>query len=90
MDNELINAIYSGNISEIKRLLSEGVDINVYNERALRIACALGEFDIIKLLVEHGAEITEQVIERSIRHGKIEVTNYLNNQLLLEKINDFS
>jgi ankyrin repeat protein len=85
----LQTAIELGNISEIKRLLSEGADINAENELALRKACYYGHLDVVKLLLENGAKIDDAVRWSKLwRHT--ELVDYLTKQMLLEKLNGLS
>jgi ankyrin repeat protein len=91
----LINAVYRSNLNQVKRLLSEGADVHIENDRALRIACSFGDFKIVKLLVEHGANINV-VDENKVSiwmmpsNKNNEIKTYLNKQMLLNKINEYS
>jgi ankyrin repeat protein len=89
----LINAVYRGNLEEVKKLLSEGADVHAMNDDALRTACSFGRLDIVKLLVEHGANINilddYQVTWRGLSNINNEIKTYLNKQLLLKKLNEY-
>ncbi len=55
----LHGAVASGNIDEVKRLISEGADINAKNEDGrtpLHLAANRGPGDLIEFLVSHGAD----------------------------------
>lgn len=57
---ELIWAASTGDISEIKRTIALGVDINkgdYDNRTALHLAAAEGHYDVIKYLIDKGANI---------------------------------
>jgi hypothetical protein len=58
----LVRAAYNENIAEVKRLLEEGTDVNQTERRyigrtALHMAAAKGNYDMVKLLLEHGATV---------------------------------
>jgi ankyrin repeat protein len=82
-------AIELGNISEIKRLLSEGTDINADNHKAIRYACYINDLEVIKLLLENGANI-DKARKWSKIWGRTELVDYLTKQMLIEKLNDIT
>ncbi|MFC1781263.1 ankyrin repeat domain-containing protein [Planctomycetota bacterium] len=56
----LVGAISSGDIEEIKRLISEGVDLNVtsgLNQSPLHMAIERGNKEVVELLIENGADV---------------------------------
>jgi ankyrin repeat protein len=60
IDLELIEAAKENNLSEVRRLLSEGADVNVKDRHGgtpLHWACSYGHVQVFKELVEHGADI---------------------------------
>jgi ankyrin repeat protein len=88
----LNTAIRSSNLEEVKRLLSEGATKYEKNE-ALRISCVLGHLEIVKLLIENGANVHghsnyDEPLSCAIYYNKTEIITYLKNMMLLEKIND--
>ena len=60
--DELLHAVDNGNLTEVKRLLDAGVDINhqSYNGSALLNAVYDGHIEIIELLIEAGADLNLQ------------------------------
>ena len=57
---QLQDAARKGDAAAVKRLLDEGVDVNTkfrYNTTALFFACDAGHIDVVKVLLEHGAEV---------------------------------
>ncbi|MCL5277841.1 MAG: ankyrin repeat domain-containing protein [Deltaproteobacteria bacterium] len=54
---ELIQAIYENNIERVSSLIAMGEDVNAVNyfKTALGVASGEGHTDIVKLLIEHGA-----------------------------------
>lgn len=58
-DTPLIKSLYAHNIPEAIRLINEGADVNVRDtqlrEPALVLAIELGDIQLIKLLLAHGA-----------------------------------
>ena len=84
----LITAISRENLEEVKRLLSEGADVHVANDNALELAVYNGNIEIVKLLVAHGANIHLNSVGWAEFNGDLELTEFLNNKLLLLKIND--
>jgi ankyrin repeat protein len=59
LDSRLVTAAIDGRISEVRRLLEEGVDINAMTSRgtALSAAARVGHDCIVRLLVRHGADV---------------------------------
>jgi glutaminase len=54
-----------GELSEVQRLIDSGVDVRLgdYDRRtALHIACSEGHHDVVKLLLQKGAQVS--VIDR--------------------------
>jgi hypothetical protein len=97
MQNKLVDAIFMGSLKEVKRLLIEGADVHAGNDRALLNACITGNLGIVKLLVAYGANIHAHGVHNLIsytrnynKNGYLEVLEYLNKQLILEKINELS
>jgi outer membrane protein assembly factor BamB len=59
-EETLWNAARSGDLETIKKLVAAGVDVNAktkYNATALAYACDKGHVDIVRYLLEHGAEV---------------------------------
>ncbi|KAL7304469.1 hypothetical protein TKK_0003263 [Trichogramma kaykai] len=54
----LHGACFSGDVEAVKRLVSQGVDVNVnsYTCSPLHIACKYRRVDVVKFLLENGAE----------------------------------
>ena len=81
------NAIKQGNSEEVKRLVKSGVDVNgrVTEELSLlHLAAQFGSLDIVKHLVEHGAEVTneddscrETVLHSACRGGSDAIVKYI-------------
>ncbi len=66
---DLFNAASAGNIQQIGKLLSEGLDVNVSNserETALHMAAARGHFETVMFLVRNGAYVNAQTIKNWI------------------------
>jgi|GEM_PF-2515223 len=64
LNKQLLGAAQNGNLAQVKELLkNEFVDVNcidisnIYDHTSLSYACAAGHFEIVKLLVEHKANI---------------------------------
>ena len=55
--NLLIKAVQYNQIDSIEKLLSFGIDIHYQNDVALKLTAAANYLDIVKLLVEKGADI---------------------------------
>lgn len=77
---ELGNAATCGDLKEVKRLISSGVNVMGASCMALQYACQFGYPEIVKCLVEAGADITvsyNQPIRMSARNGHLEIVKYL-------------
>jgi ankyrin repeat protein len=61
IDEEIIEAAEENNLPEVRRLLSVGADVNAknnyYGETPLHRASCQGHVQVVKALLEHGAEI---------------------------------
>ena len=58
---QLQDAASKGDAATVKRLLDEGVDVNTkfrYNTTAIFFACDAGQIDVVKVLLDHGADLT--------------------------------
>jgi ankyrin repeat protein len=89
---DLIGACIRNNLEEAKRLLSEGVTIE-QKAHSMRITCFNGQLEMIKLLVEYGANIhanNDEALQMARYNSQTETINYLKNRLILEKINEFN
>ena len=59
----LLKSARNGNISEVKRLIKEGVDVNTQDNEgrtALMLTSYFGQTEVTKLLLEQGADIEAQ------------------------------
>lgn len=69
---DLINAVKGGNIEVIKYLLDKDVDVNTigeYETTPLKTALK-GKYDILKLLIDNGADIPESILENAVYASK--------------------
>lgn len=69
---DLINAVKGGNIEVIKYLLDKDVDVNTigeYETTPLKTALK-GKYDILKLLIDNGADIPENILENAVYASK--------------------
>ena len=53
----LLKAIEQGNDALARRILKNGCSVCFDEERALRTACEYGRSSIVRLLIEHGADV---------------------------------
>ena len=69
---DLINAVKGENIEVIKYLLDKDVDVNTigeYETTPLKIALK-EKYDILKLLIDNGADIPENILENAVYASK--------------------
>jgi ankyrin repeat protein len=61
IDQELLEATGENNLPEVRRLLSIGADVNAkdnwHDRTPLHVACEKGHVQVVKELVEHGADV---------------------------------
>ena len=69
---DLINAVKGENIEVIKYLLDKDVDVNTIGEfETTPLKTALkGKYDILKLLIDNGADIPENILENAVYASK--------------------
>lgn len=76
---ELLHATVKGNLNGVKEIFKGDVDIQAKNS-ALRLAADYGYLDIVKYLVEQGADIhvkQDDAYTCAVYNGHIDVINYL-------------
>ncbi len=76
----LLETACYNNCKDIVKYLVTKVDIHKGNNIALRIACLNGYIDIVKILVEHGANIRDfedRALRWSCENGHFEVAEFL-------------
>jgi ankyrin repeat protein len=79
MNHELINAVKSGNYALVRTLFGNGVD-NPTKEQALRFAAEKGYLEIVKFLVDNGANINTSdnlPLVAAAQFGHLEVVKFL-------------
>lgn len=72
-------AIKKNHINKVQSFLDSAIDFN-YEDKAIRMACATGHVEIVKLLMDKGANVhTDEdfPLRVAIMNGNIEVINYL-------------
>ena len=60
MNEDFLAAARKGDVAKLKELLDKGVDVNTktqYGATALAYACDKGHFEVVKLLLERGANV---------------------------------
>jgi ankyrin repeat protein len=65
----LHNATTAGNARKLKKLLTAGADVNARDsegDTCLYLACRDGWLDVVKLLVEHGADVNLPIAYRGM------------------------
>lgn len=71
LNDKLIEACKAGSLTLVKRLVEAGADIHAWNDWPLYAAIVHEHLEVIKYLVENGAEV---VIPRN---GSTEIIKYL-------------
>lgn len=83
--SELLDAVPSGNVEEVKKLLNKGADVNTRDENgitALMLASADGYKDIVDLLITKGADIDAVNMNGETA---LEITSYAEIRALLRQ-----
>jgi len=83
--NQLFDAISSQDLAKVKKLIELGVDVNSRNENeqtALMCASQSGDINIVKYLVEHGADIhfnngKDTALSCALEHDNNAIANHL-------------
>ncbi len=80
-------AVIENNVDLTNQLIKSGADIHNFNDIALRLACAMGSFELTECLVENGASINivnkngESPIQIAEKGGFTEIVKYLETKL---------
>ena len=76
---ELINAIKNDSMDRVKSLVKDGADIHADNDIALSMACFNGNLDIVKYLIQIGANVSSNVcaLFSAVEKNHYNVTKYL-------------
>ena len=73
-----------GLLEDLKAFKKQGVDLHNDFEAALRFASMKGHLEVVKFLVEDGADLSDwagtEALENSLRNGHINVSKYLMSQ----------
>jgi len=89
-DDRLIKACLKCNLKQVVELVEKhGVDIHGRNDLAFRYACEFGYLEIVKYLVQKGANIRacyENAFYKAQLNRHTEAVKYLKNRMLLEKL----
>jgi len=85
MNINLITACANNDYNKAKLLLQQGDDIHLLNDYALKNTCILGFVEIVKLLLDHGAYITDEQL-KCLSDRKTEIQSLITKQLLINKI----
>jgi len=78
-------AITSNDLKLVEKLVKNGANIEI----GFLTACYWGNLRIVKYLVEQGADIhanSDESLYWSTTNKRLEVVDYLNNRILLEKL----
>lgn len=86
----LVDAIKADDVVAVQRLLEAGVDPNLDNKGAypLIVAVSRGNAEIVKLLIEHGSDVTikmptgETLIDFATSRQQFQVVEFLDEQIL--------
>ena len=88
----LANACNYGHLDVTQLLLDNGADITADDFKAFRYACLKNKnLEIVKLLLDNGADVSAsnfQALTFAHRNNCIDVINYLNNYIILKKMDD--
>jgi ankyrin repeat protein len=86
----LRSACACGQLTNVKKLLANGADVNTTSGYPLRVACLHEHPQVVKLLLANGANVHafgDYTINLVYKRNKTEIINIINNHLLIEKIN---
>ena len=75
----LIDSSKNDDMILVKLSLEKGADIHVNNNEPLKVAGKNGHFNIIKFLVENGANVQDDVLGSAIWRGNLDIVKYLVN-----------
>ena len=69
---DLINAVAGGDVDIVKYLLDKNVDVNAVgeNESTPPSTALSGKYEILKLIIENGADIPENILENAVYASK--------------------
>jgi ankyrin repeat protein len=77
-NSELLAAIRAGSLDDVKSAIQHGADAAPTDNEPMQEACALGNLDIIKYLVEKGANLNDgTALQNAILGDRFELVRYL-------------
>ena len=83
-DSWLLDAVDVGSVAAVQELAAAGEDVNLangYGVRPLELACAKGDVELVRVLLENGAKIEQEKGEPDLvtaaRGGYAEVVDVL-------------
>ena len=88
---ELLDAVFKGNIDEVKSILDSGLTLNeanIWGKKAMRFAIKRNQTEIMKLLFERGFYTTESGLFASIFFDDVETLKKLLNKEIGASIRD--
>ena len=86
MNNELVQAVYVGNMELVKLLLTKRVMIN---DEAIRKACIYGRFEILKLLLDSVKSYNYEELLRTAKYNRdLSIVNYLEKRMMIQKLEE--
>src|SRR5687768_14872317 len=78
--SKFFDAIRVGDVEAVKKMLGEGMNPNTFKmlrDRPLNEACAAGNLEMAKVLLEGGADINDGAINRAAQAGHTEIVKLL-------------
>ena len=80
-DRTIIDSIQDNNLNEVKIAIRNGVNFRILGDFPLRLSAHRGHLDILKCLVEAGADIhsnNDEALKDSISQNHTEIIDYIN------------
>ena len=77
---ELIEASEWGDLTKVKQLIENGVDVHADYDRAFRWSASNGHLEVVRLLLENGADVhadDDYALRCSAEMGHLEVVRFL-------------
>jgi hypothetical protein len=76
--NQFENMCYDSSLNELKHVIEKyNIDLNYDNNNFIEIICLRNDIELLKLFINHGCKINEDILSLVSSKGYLELVKYL-------------